>query len=200
MSCRTTFSLPRPRCRFGGEWKGDIRPMREAWSATTGRSRRVILEPVVQGAGGMHFYHPMYLRRVRELCDAFDVLLIADEIATGFGRTGGLFACRHAGVSPGIMCWARPDRRLHDPGRDPGHGARGRGRVRRGARRVHARAGRSWAIPWPAPWRGRPSTCWKITTGPRKWRGSDVSGRRPCPCADLSYTVDVRTLGYNYFE
>jgi len=94
-----------PSCKFGDAF--DERSFAN-FSQLLQRNRQkiaaVILEPIVQGAGGVHFYSPVFLQRVRSLCDKLNILLIADEIATGFGRTGALFACDHAGISPDIMC------------------------------------------------------------------------------------------------
>lgn len=97
--------VPRPEIEFNRPWNdSDIAPLERAMDQYKGSVAALILEPVVQGAGGMRFYHPQYLRAASELCKRYDILLIADEIATGFGRSGKMFASEWAAITPDIMC------------------------------------------------------------------------------------------------
>ncbi len=191
------FFVDRPACVFGEPCAdADIEPLECTLERHHAQIAALILEPIVQGAGGMYFYSADYLARARDLCDRYDVLLIADEIATGFGRSGRLFACQHAAISPDIMCLGKAltggylslaatlsSRKISDAidGGDPGVFMHGPTFMANPL--ACAVAGASLDMLLASPWQQR------IETIEQNLR------RLLAPCADLPQVAELRCLG-----
>ncbi|MGP1958306.1 MAG: adenosylmethionine--8-amino-7-oxononanoate transaminase [Arsenophonus sp.] len=99
------FFIQAPQCGFYQKWQSDdILPLQKILIEQSDKIAAIIIEPIVQSVGGMRFYHPNYLTEIRNLCNYYNILLIIDEIATGFGRTGKLFAYQYSSIIPDILC------------------------------------------------------------------------------------------------
>ena len=187
-----------PRIRFEEEWQADdIKSLETLAEDHHGEIAAVILEPVVQGAGGMWFYSPEYLNNLREICDRFDLLLIFDEIATGFGRTGKLFACEHSRVAPDIMCLGKA--------LTGGYMTLAATlTIRKGCRRhlgrrqggIHAWPHFYGATRWPARW--RLASIRLLEQDGWQQRVENIQNQlraELAPCRELDNVSDVRVLG-----
>ena len=188
---------PRPQPAFHEPWdEAHIADFARLIRDHAGELAAVILEPIVQGAGGMYFYSPDFLRRVRELCDETGVPLIADEIATGFGRTGKMFAYQWAGITPDILCVGKAltggtmtlaavlaNRRISDGISDGDMGVFMHGPTFMGNPMACAAACASLDLLTGSPWAMRVAAIEKQMT------------RELAPCAELPTVAEVRALG-----